>query len=439
MIILRTLCILLLIGCSVSGVETYAQERATAFTGAEIITVTGNTYSNGVLVTENGKITAVGAAGQVNIPSNAERIDVSGKVIMPGLVDSHSHIGSGDGGDRSSALHPDVRIMDSIDPQSDTIKRALAGGLTTVNVMPGSGHLMSGQTVYIKLKPANTIEEMLVYTDEENNIYGGLKMANGTNSLREPPFPGTRAKSAALVRNLYTKAQEYKAKIEAADGDPEKMPERDLEMETLVEVLEGKRRVHNHTHRHDDILTAIRLADEFGYRMVLHHVTEAWKIPDEIAESGYPASIIVLDSPGGKLEARDLYYKTGRILEEAGVDFGYHTDDSVTDSRLFLRSAAFGMREGMSRQKALESVTIANARMMDLEDRVGSLESGKDADFIVLSGDPFSVYTKIEETWINGEKIWDRENPEDQKYATGGYKVIQRTSYGHHDHQGGLR
>ncbi|MEX2368076.1 MAG: amidohydrolase family protein, partial [Balneolaceae bacterium] len=435
----RTLGILLLIGCSVSGIESYAQERATAFTGAEIITVTGDTYSNGVLVTENGKITAVGAAGQVNIPSNAERIDVSGKVIMPGLVDSHSHIGSGDGGDQSSALHPDVRIMDSIDPQSDTIKRALAGGLTTVNVMPGSGHLMSGQTVYIKLKPANTIEEMLVYTDVENNIYGGLKMANGTNSLREPPFPGTRAKSAALVRNLYIKAREYKAKIDAADGDPEKMPERDLEMETLVEVLEGKRRVHNHTHRHDDILTAIRLADEFGYSMVLHHITEAWKIPDEIAESGYPASIIVLDSPGGKLEARDLYYKTGRILEEAGVDFGYHTDDSVTDSRLFLRSAAFGMREGMSREKALESVTLANARMMDLEDRIGSLETGKDADFIVLSGDPFSVYTKIEETWINGEKIWDRENPEDRKYATGGYKVIQRTSYGHDDHQGGLR
>lgn len=433
--IMRTLGVLLFICCFV--IETYAQDRAMAFTGAEIITVTGDTYDNGVLVTENGKIMAVGAENQINIPSNAKRIDVSGKVIMPGLVDSHSHIGSGDGGDRSSALHPDVRIMDSIDPQSDTIKRARAGGITTVNVMPGSGHLMSGQTVYIKLKPANTIEDMLVYTDEENNIYGGLKMANGTNSLREPPFPGTRAKSAALVRNLYVKAREYKAKVESANGNPEEMPERDLEMETLVEVLEGKQIVHNHTHRHDDILTAIRLADEFGYRMVLHHVTEAWKIADEIAESGYPASIIVLDSPGGKLEAEHLYYKTGRVLEDAGVDFGYHTDDSVTDSRLFLRSAAFGIREGLSRKKAFESLTIANARMMDLDDRIGSLESGKDADFIVLSGDPFSVYTKIEETWINGEKVWDRDDPEDRKYATGGYKVIQRTSYGHHDYHGG--
>lgn len=435
MIIIRTLGILLLMGCSV--LETYAQDRARVFTGAEIITVTGDTYDNGVLVTENGKITAVGSSGQVDIPPNAEQINVSGKVIMPGLVDSHSHIGSGDGGDRSSAMHPNVRILDSIDPQSDTIKRALAGGLTTVNVMPGSGHLMSGQTVYIKLKPANTIEEMLVYSDEENNIYGGMKMANGTNSLREPPFPGTRAKSASLIRSLYVKAQEYQAKIEAAEEDPEKMPDRDLEMEALVEVLEGKRIVHNHTHRHDDILTAIRLANEFGYRLVLHHVTEAWKVADEIAESGYPASIIVLDSPGGKLEARDLYYKTGYILEQAGVDFGYHTDDSITDSRLFLRSAAFGMREGMSRDKALESLTIANARMMDLDDRIGSLEPGKDADFIILSGDPFSVYTKIEETWINGEKVWDREDPEDREYATGGYKVIQRTSYGHHDFRGG--
>lgn len=418
--------------------DLYAQEQAKAFVGAEIITATGENFEDGVLMVRHGIIQAVGDREEVNIPSGTEQIDVSGNVIMPGLVDPHSHIGSGDGGDRSAALHPEVRIMDTIDPRSDTIKRALAGGITTANVMPGSGHLMSGQTVYLKLKPANTIEEMLFYVDEDNDIYGGLKMANGTNSLREPPFPGTRAKSAAMVRNLYVKAQEYKEKVDAAEGDPDEMPSRDLQMETLVEVLEGKRIVHNHTHRHDDILTAIRLADEFGYRMVLHHVTEAWKVADEIAESGYPASIIVLDSPGGKLEAEHLNYKTGRILEEAGADFGYHTDDSVTDSRLFLRSAAFGMREGMSREKAVESLTIANARMMDMDDRVGSLDTGKDADFIILSGDPFSVYTKVKETWIDGVKVWDSEDPEDRKYATGGYDVINRTSYEHHDNTGGI-
>ena len=414
--------------------KSRTQQQAHVFQGAEIIPVTGDPIENGVLIIKNGTIEAVGPAGSVDIPRNANIIDVSGKVIMPGLVDSHSHIGEGDGGDRSSAMHPDVRIMDTIDPRSDSFKKALAGGITSVNVMPGSGHLMSGQTVYLKLRPANTIEEMLIMVDEKNNIYGGLKMANGTNSLRQPPFPGTRAKSAAMVRSLYVKAQEYRQKLERAGDNPEKMPPRDLQMEALVEVLEGKRIVHNHTHRHDDILTAIRLSKEFGYRLVLHHISEGWKVADEIAEADVPASIIVLDSPGGKLEAVDLAYKTGAVLEEAGVDFGYHTDDGITDSRLFLRSAAFGMREGMSRQKALEATTIANARMMDIDDRTGSLENGKDADFIILSGEPFSVYTHVEQTWVEGQKVWDITNPDDKKYATGGFEVFRGGGYGHHDH-----
>lgn len=413
-----------------------AQQQAHVFQGAEIMPISGEPISNGVLVVKNGKIEAVGTEGSVSVPSGAVVIDVSGKIIMPGLVDPHSHIGEGDGGDRSAALHPDVRIMDTIDPRSDTFKKALAGGITSVNVMPGSGHLMSGQTVYLKLRPANTVEEMLLYVDEENEIYGGLKMANGTNSIRQPPFPGTRAKSAAMVRSLYLKAQQYLDKIKDAEGDTSKMPERDIGMETLIEVLEGKRIVHNHTHRHDDILTSIRLSQEFGYRMVLHHVSEGWKVADEIAEAGVKASIITLDSPGGKMEAVDLAYRTGAVMEEAGVDFGYHTDDGITDSRLFLRSAAFGMREGMSREKALESLTIANARMMDIEDRAGSLEAGKDADFIILSGDPFSVYTKVEQTWVEGEKVFDYSDPEDKKYATGGYDVFRGGGYGHHDHEG---
>ena len=418
--ILTNLGVLLLFICF----SLQAQDRPHAFEGAEIIPVVGDPIPNGVLVVQNGEITAVGAAGSVSIPRNAERIDVSGKVIMPGLVDTHSHIGEGDGGDRSSALHPDVRILDTINPRSKTFRKAAAAGLTSVNIMPGSGLLMSGQTVYVKPKPANTIEEMLIVVDEETGIYGGVKMANGTNPLRAGGTPGTRAKSAALVRELYVKAQEYKQKIDDADGDADKMPPRDLQMETLVEVLEGKRIVHNHTHRHDDILTAIRLADEFGYRLVLQHVSEAWKVADEIAASGHQASIIQLDSPGGKLEATGIRDKNGVALENAGADFAYHTDDPVVDSRFFLRSAAIGMREGLSREKALESLTLAGARMMDIDHRVGSLEPGKDADFIILTGDPFSVYTHVEETWIEGEKIWDRNNPEDREYATGGYEIF---------------
>ncbi len=415
-----------------------AQDRPHVFEGAEIIPITGEPITNGVLIVENGVITAVGETGAIPIPDNAERADLSGKVIMPGLVDTHSHIGEGDGGDRSAALHPDVRILDTIDPRSKTFRKAAAGGLTSMNIMPGSGLLMSGQTVYVKPKPANTIEEMLIMVDEESGIYGGLKMANGTNPLRTDGTPGTRAKSAALVRSLFVQAQEYKTQFDEADGDPEKKPSRDLQMETLVEVLEGKRIVHNHTHRHDDILTAIRLADEFGYRMVLQHVSEGWKVADEIAASGYPASIIGLDSPGGKLEAINLLNTNGKELERAGADVAFHTDDPVVDSRFFLRMAAFGVREGMSREKALQALTIAGARMMDIDDRVGSLEPGKDADFIILSGDPFSVYTHVQQTWIEGEKIWDRDNPEDREYAVGGYEIF-RASANSHTHLEGYK
>jgi imidazolonepropionase-like amidohydrolase len=411
--------------------ELQAQEQAHVFEGAQIIPITGDPIDNGVLVVQDGTIVAVGEAGDVRIPRNAVRIDATGKVIMPGLVDTHSHIGEGDGGDYSSSLHPDVRIMDTIDPRSGTFRKAVSGGITAVNIMPGSGLLMSGQTVYVKPKPADTIEEMLIMVDEENNIYGGLKMANGTNPLRSSGSPGTRAKSAALVREMFVKAQEYKQKIEDAEGDPEKMPTRDLQMETLVEVLEGKRIVHNHTHRHDDILTAIRLSEEFGYRLVLQHVSEGWRVADEIAESGAQASIIALDSPGGKLEAINLVNINGRELEKAGVDVAFHTDDPIVDSRFYLRSAALGVQEGMSRERALEALTLAGARMMDIEDRVGSLEPGKDADFIILSGDPFSVYTHVEQTWIEGNKVFDRSNPEDKEYATGGYEIFRAASHNH--------
>lgn len=415
--------------CMATAVQ--AQDRPQVFEGAEIIPINGEAISNGVLIVQNGKITAVGEAGSVSIPRNADRIDVTGKVIMPGIVDTHSHIGEGDGGDRSAALHPDVRILDTIDPRSSTFRKALSGGITSVNIMPGSGLLMSGQTVYLKPKPANTIEEMLIIVDEETGVYGGLKMANGTNPLRTDGSPGTRAKSAALVRNMYVEAQEYKAKIEEAADDPEKMPSRNLQMETLVEVLDGKRIVHNHTHRHDDILTAMRLADEFGYRMVLQHVSEGWKVADEIAASGYPASLITLDSPGGKLEAINLLNKNGAMLEEAGAMFAFHSDDPVVDSRFLLRSAVMAVKEGMSREMALRALTLNGAVMMDIDNRVGSLETGKDADFVILSGDPFSVYTHVEQTWIDGEKVWDRANPEDRKYATGGYEIFRASANNH--------
>jgi imidazolonepropionase-like amidohydrolase len=338
---------------------------------------------------------------------------------MPGLIDTHSHIGGPAGGDQSAPIQPETRVLDAIDVRDASLQKAQAGGITVVNIMPGSGHLISGQTLYLKLRDGETIDDLLI-TNKAGRVAGGLKMANGTNSRRDPPFPGTRAKSAALVREKFIAAQEYREKVARAKDDPDKLPPRDLALETLAEALAGERVVHHHTHRHDDILTVLRLQKEFGFRVVLHHVSDGWKVADEIAAAGVPCSIIVVDSPGGKLEARDLDWKTGAALEKAGVLTGFHTDDSVTDSRFFLRSAALSVRAGMSRRAALEGLTRAGARMLELDDRVGTLEAGKDADFILLSGDPLSVYAKVLETWIDGVRVFDRNDPRDRLWATGG-------------------
>lgn len=397
----------------------FAQSTPIAYTGAHIIPISGAEIADGVIVIQNGKILAVGATGAVSIPSGAQLVDAKSKVIMPGIVDSHSHIGEPEGGDASSPIQPDVRVLDSINVHAAQIEKARAGGVTTANVMPGSGHLSSGQTLYLKLRKGNTIEDLLIKLPDGSNA-GGLKMANGTNPRRAPPFPGTRGKAAALVRADLIKAQEYKAKVASAKGDASKLPPRDLRMEALVEVLDGKRTVHFHTHRHDDIMTVIRLSQEFHFKVVLHHVSDGWMVADEIAKAKTPVSVIMIDSPGGKEEAKDLSLTTPARLEAAGVLFGFHTDDGITDSRLFLRSAAIAVRAGLSRSTALYAMTMANARILDLDARVGTLEAGKDADFIVLSGDPLSVYSHVLETWIEGQKVFDRGDPHDRLEQVGG-------------------
>jgi imidazolonepropionase-like amidohydrolase len=402
--------------------QALAQDKPQAYIGAQIIPINGQPIANGVLIVHRGKIVAVGGSTSTQIPSDAERHNVNGKVIMPGLIDTHSHIGGGSGGDGSAPLQPDVRVMDSINARDSGFQRAQSGGITTANVMPGSGHLLSGQTIYLKYRDGKTLDDLAI-KDGQGNILGGMKMANGTNSIRTPggPFPGTRSKSAALAREQFIRAQNYRERIRQANGDKDKMPPRDLGMEGLLEVLDGKRVVHFHTHKAEDILTALRLAKEFGFKIVLQHVSEAWKVADEIARSGAPSSIIMIDSPGGKLETVDVSYRNGAALEGAGAAVGFHTDDNITDSRFFLRSAGLAVRAGMSREKALYGLTMAGAIMLDLQNRIGSLEAGKDADFIILSGDPLSVYSRVLETHIDGVKVFDFSNPKDRLYALGGY------------------
>ncbi|MFO7763843.1 MAG: amidohydrolase family protein [Wenzhouxiangellaceae bacterium] len=428
---MKRLCAAVLMGGLLLSGSVAAEIRA--FAGATLIPIDGPEISDGVLLIEDGRVRAAGARDAVRIPRGAKVTELeAGSVIMPGIVDTHSHVGEVSGADSSAPIQPEARALDSLNVRSSGIKRALAGGITSVNVMPGSGHLISGQTIYLKLREGDQIMD-LVYRFEDGSPAGGLKMANGTNSIGEAPFPGTRAKSAALVRAAYIKAQEYAQKVANAE-DEDGRPARDLGLEALNEVLSGKRVVHFHSHRHDDLLTAIRLRDEFGFRMVLHHTSEAWRVADQIAAAEVPVSLIMIDSPGGKLEALHLEAESAPVLEQAGARVAFHTDDWITDSRYFLRMAAMGVRAGMSREAALEAMTQAGADMLDLGDRVGSLTPGKDADFVILSGDPFSVYTRVLETWVEGEKRFDLDDPDDRLVAEGGFNALSDDDGAGHIH-----
>ncbi len=406
---------------SVMASQAAAQEQPIAFTDATILTMAGDPIASGTLVIENGEITAVGA--NVSIPSDADVRSAAGMVIMPGIVDTHSHIGQVAGADRSGPIQPEVRAMDAINPLASNIAKARAGGVTTANVMPGSGHLVSGQTFYMKLRKGKTIED-ISYRWEDGSAMGGMKMANGTNSIRgEGGFPGTRAKSASLLRTALTEAKTY------CDGDKKKP---DLDKDALCEVLSGKRLVHFHSHRADDIMTVLRMQREFGFKVLIQHGMEAWKVADELAAAGVPVSAILVDSPGGKLEAQGARLDTAATLEKAGVLTSLHSDDPIIDSRLMFRHAGIAVRAGMSREGALRALTINGAVQMGLEDKVGSLEVGKDADFLILNGDPLSVYTHVMQTWVEGEKLFDRSREEDLLMAQGGYGAGNPMEAGHY-------
>jgi imidazolonepropionase-like amidohydrolase len=422
----------LLLAATLAGAGTAdAAGAVVVFRGATVVPVSSPPIELGIVVVRDGKIDAVGRADSIRVPRGAEVRDVSGKFVLPGLVDAHSHLGDVAGGDSSGALHPSVRALDAVDVHDESFWRARAGGITTVNVMPGSGHLMSGQTVYLKLRAdPGSIEDWLYCADPIDGVCGSMKMANGTNSLRDDPFPGTRAKSAAMVRELFVAAQNYQAKRKRAqeekekeEDDEAKPAERDLGLEAVAQVLDGTRRVQFHTHRHDDIATILRLHREFGFDFVVQHGTESWMLADELAREGVSVSFTLLDSPGGKEEILRMRMDAPALLERAGVDVGLNTDDPINDSRLLLRIAAMAARHGLSREGALRAVTLVPARQLGLDDRIGSIEPGKDADLVVLSGDPLSVYTQVLETWVEGRRVYDATDPEHHEYAVGGWRV----------------
>jgi imidazolonepropionase-like amidohydrolase len=414
----------------VSAVPALAAEPIIAFTNARIYTLKESDPIRGTLLIQNKTIVDIKAAGQ---EFKADKvIDLDGAVIIPGLVDTHSHIGiypkpsvpaHQDGNEMSGPVQPGLRALDAIWPADPGIRMALAGGVTTVNIMPGSGNVIGGQTLYVKLR-GNTVEQMRIFgkKSDGSEILGGLKMANGENpkgyGKNRQVAPFTRMKVASLQREQFVKAKEYLEKLKS-----DKKPERDVNLEPLVEVLQGKRTVHFHCHRADDLMTAVRISEEFGFELVLQHATEGYRVADILAAKKIPVSLTLVDSPGGKAETIGLLEENAFILDKAGVAVTINTDDFITESRFFLRTAALAVRGGMSETNALKAITSTPAKVLHLDHRLGSLAAGKDADFVVLSGPPFSVYTKVMQTWIDGEIVFDATKESDRPYRDGGFAL----------------
>ena len=426
--------VLFAVGQKPDPAEPPSDFQSIAFVNATLYTGVGDKpIEKATLWIRDGKVVEAGPAADVKLPPNYQKIDLKGAVIIPGLVDTHSHIGiypkpsvpaNSDGNEMSGPVQSGVRALDSIDPNDPGIRMATAGGITTANIMPGSGNVIGGQTLYVKLR-GKSVEEMRIFGDNAGTkILGGLKMANGENpkgygrNKQQAPF--TRMKVAALQREQFVKAREYMEKMK---GD--KKPDRDVNLEPLVEVLEKKRTVHFHCHRADDLMTAVRISEEFGFELVLQHATEGYRVAETLAKKKIPASLTLIDSPGGKAETMGLLEENAAILDKAGVHVCINTDDSITESRFFLRTGSLAMRGGLSEAAALRALTITPAKIMHLDDRIGSLEKGKDADFVVLSGAPFSVYTKVQQTWIDGRKVFDAASTAEVGYRDGGFLLAK--------------
>ncbi|MCE9568322.1 MAG: amidohydrolase family protein [Planctomycetes bacterium] len=404
-------------------------DSTTLYFNATIHTGTGEKpLENGFLIVKAGKIEAIGS-GKPNTVADTQ-IDLKGAVVIPGMVDTHSHIGvwskpgvsaNSDGNEMSGPVQSGVRAIDAINPDDPGIRMATAGGITTANIMPGSGNVIGGETLYVKLR-GRSVEEMRINgrLPGGGDILGGLKMANGENpkgygkNKQQAPF--TRMKVAALQRETFQKAKEYKAKLDAGTK-----VDRDVNLEAVVEVLEKKRTVHFHCHRADDLMTAIRISEEFGFELVLQHATEGYRVADILAKKKIPVSLTLIDSPGGKAETIGILEENAYILDKAGVTVCINTDDSITESRFFLYTGSIAVRGGMSEALALKAMTLTPAKLMHLDHRIGSLEKGKDADFVVLSGAPFSTFTRVKQTFIEGKKVFDEDT--DRGYREGGFML----------------
>ncbi|HET9373100.1 MAG TPA: amidohydrolase family protein [Vicinamibacterales bacterium] len=386
-----------------------------AIRNATILTVTRGTIRNGTIVLRDGKIAAVGQ--NVQIPAGAEIVDGTNKFVSPGIIDAHSHIANdaiNEGGTSVSAM---VDMGEVLDPTDIAIQRDVAGGLTIANVMHGSANSIGGQTVVIKLRWGVAKGSDLVM----QGALPGIKFALGENPKRQGlasntgprRYPGTRQGVEFTIRDAFTRAKAYQKEWQAhekakASGQDIQPPRRDLQLDSLVEILEGKRLVHVHCYRADEILMMIRLADEMGFKVAtFQHVLEGYKVAKEIAAHGAGASTFS-DWWGYKIEAEDAIPGNAGLMTHKGVNVSINSD-SAEHARRLNTEAAKSVRWGdITDDQAMALVTMNPATQLRIADRVGSLEVGKDADVVIWNAHPLSTYAIVERTYIDGIVRYDR-------------------------------
>ena len=370
---------------------------------AKVLTMADVDYDKGDILFDQGKILKVAEKIEADCPA----LDASGLVAMPGLVDAHCHIGmwedgideeGADGNEMTDPVTPELRAIDGINPEDRCFREALEGGVTTVVTGPGSANVIGGQFAALKTY-GKCVDDMIVKAP------AALKVALGENPKgvygEKKEAPMTRMATAALLRQAFVDAENYRS-----EQFGEKPPKRDLKNEILIRALDGEVPVKIHAHRADDILTALRIGREFNLTLSLDHCTEGYRIAEYIKESGAKIIIGPMLCDRCKPELKNLSWDAPRVLYENGIEFAIMSDHPVQPTQYLPVSAAMAVKHGLPPREALKAITINAAKATFIDDVVGSLEPGKDADIVLYEGDPLDIRTKIAHVFINGEKIY---------------------------------
>jgi imidazolonepropionase-like amidohydrolase len=384
---------------------------AKAIVGGYVVPIVGEPIDGGTVLIEDGKIVAVGTDADVDVPEEAELIDASGSWVLPGFIDAHAHLGVHEEGEGWSGNDTNemtdsngarFRAIDGIDPYEVGFDDALGGGITSVVIKPGSGSPIGGQTIGVKTWGRSAFD--LVFAESVS-----VKSALGENPKRvygdKNQTPSTRLGVAAIIREAFTNARNYAAQREHSRAE-NKPFDVDLTKETLAKVLDGELFWDQHVHRADDIVTAIRLADEFGYKLVINHGTEGHLIADVLAERGIPVILGPLFTSRSKVELRNRTLRSAGILSRAGVKIAITTDHPVIPINFLVYQATLAVKDGLDPETALRALTVNPAAMLNLDDKVGSLKAGLDADVVIWSGDPLDVMNRATRVFVRGQAVY---------------------------------